>query len=187
MLCQLPVFALQFCCLNFCGHGLLAVVSRFERLADAMAAEAKATAKAAAKPKAKGKAQAGSVCIFDAWSGCHFGVMKSSSFWLRYRRPLQWTFQCSRVDSEAASEQVAVVANHVLSQTQCKPRVNPCRLSASSSTCVMVAPQGQPPSMHAVEFPKARVCMLSLAMFLGTLLSPASLLALGCRRLMLLT
>ena len=90
MLCQLPVFALQYCCLNFCGHGLLAVVSRFERLADAMAAEAKATAKAAAKPKAKGKAQAGSVCIFDAWSGCHFGVMKSSSFWLRYRRPLQY-------------------------------------------------------------------------------------------------
>ena len=93
-----------------------------ERLADAMAAEAKATAKAAAKPKAKGKAQAGSVCIFDAWSGCHFGVMKSSSFWLRYRRPLQWTFQCSRVDSEAVSEQVAVVANHVLSQV--KPNVN---------------------------------------------------------------
>ena len=98
------------------------MVSRFERLADAMAAEAKATAKAAAKPKAKGKAQAGSVCIFDAWSGCHFGVMKSSSFWLRYRRPLQWTFQCSRVDSEAVSEQVAVVANHVLSQV--KPNVN---------------------------------------------------------------
>ena len=72
MLCQLPVFALQYCCLNFCGHGLLAVVARFERLADAMAAEAKATAKAAAKPKAKGKAPAGSVCIFDAWSGCHF-------------------------------------------------------------------------------------------------------------------
>ena len=95
MLCQLPVFALQYCCLNFCGHGLLAVVSRFERLADAMAAEAKATAKAAAKPKAKGKAQAGSVCIFDAWSGCHFGVMKSSSFWLRYRRPLQYNYKAT--------------------------------------------------------------------------------------------
>ena len=54
-LSQVPVFALQYCCLNFCGHGLLAVVARFERLADAMAAEAKATAKAAAKPKAKAK------------------------------------------------------------------------------------------------------------------------------------
>jgi hypothetical protein len=93
MLCQLPVFPLQCCSLNFCRHGLLAVVSWFERLADAMAAGAKA-AKAAAKPKAKGKAQAGSVCIFYAWSGCHFGVMKSSSFWLRYRRPLQ-LFVCS--------------------------------------------------------------------------------------------
>ena len=56
-LSQVPVFALQYCCLNFCEYGLLAVVSRFERLADTMTAEVKAAAKTAAKPKAKDKAR----------------------------------------------------------------------------------------------------------------------------------